>query len=257
MPNNYDTEDMQILADAAIIIGSLHGRLANLPGTPNPGSDLAGDELATPALVHPAQSATLMMANVSNCLMGAFHLLNPQNASGATSIEVLLRTALIGTSRTAFILAPDAPEVRRANATRVAHSDFHSGSRAWKVLGQFEHIIENASQAQSLFSEFRQEFPARGPGGEEQLINDMLATIEPYLRTSEDQPVLREQMLLMWHGYSAVAHANTWQLSLSQSLNEGSGAVTVGSLHTNLAILANAADFSLKLLDQRSRAPLS
>ena len=245
---------MQALARAKSTVDSLHERLADIPLPSEPGSALATDEENTPRLVHPAQSASHMMKIVSDCLVGAFRLFAPENASGVAPIEVLLRTVLIGSCRVVYILSPEDPQVRKSNAESIAHADFDSGATAWKALGDFQHTIENAAATRDLFTNWRQEFPPGRPVGEARLINGMLEAIQTYLDDPEDAPFLREQFFFMWHGYSAVAHTNTWQISLSSTSNRASTLATTGSLVNHLVALVHAADFGMNILDLRSRA---
>lgn len=253
MPIHLSPENLNRFAQAKRRVESLHGRLSDIPFPPTAGSALDIDELETPRLVHPAQSAAIMMRNVSNCLVGAMHLFNPSNASGVSPIEILLRTVLVGSCRTTYMLAPTDSVKRQRNALSIAHSDFHSGTRAWKIMGNFEHIVENGNDARARFVEWRNEFPSGRPLGEEAMINEMLAVVESHLTEPQDKSYLREVFLLIWHGYSAVAHANTWQNSLSYMENDVSTTATTGSLVHHFVTLTDVADFSISLLDSRSR----
>jgi len=253
MANHFTTTNQENLDEAIKLIDLLHVKISRASVPAQPGSDLAIDEQATIALVHPAQLASIMLANAWSCLDSAREIYQPGLNYRVTAVESLLRTALIASSRAAYMLIPDNPLERQDNATRIAHSSFSSGVRAWKVLGNFEHLIDNAAGGRTAFEGFYSSFDGKTyQGGEERLIQDMITSIVPHLQDGGDEAYLFEYLLLMWHGYSGVAHANFWQQSLSQMLIEGQRSVAIGDLTSNLLTVAQVAEFSAGLLYRRS-----
>ncbi|WP_264669799.1 hypothetical protein [Arthrobacter sp. VKM Ac-2550] len=253
MPIHTEREDLEALGEAKLLIDRLHEELAEIPWPPQAGSDLAEDEDNTPPTVHPGAMAHLMIRKAAECLVGAFHLCHPDNASGVSPVEVLLRTALIGSCRTAFLLSPDIAEERWENALILARVDAHSASQAWRVLGDFELTIQHASHARTRVQEIADGLPYGDRPGEAGLINRMIEAVLWRLPDQTDAPLLRERLLFMWHGYSGVAHANAWQTMLGHVAVPGALSTT-GSLVDHLATLANAASFGVKILGQRSRS---
>lgn len=257
MSANLDANELELLQEANQLIRTFQDRLANVPLPAEPGSDLAVDEANTLQIVHPAQSAKLLLTNVSNCLRSAIVLSTVPGIPGVSPIEILLRTALIGACRASLIVEPDDQRERRANAVDIAHADFHSANRAWSVMGSFEHTINGVSDAQSLFGEFFRQFPpGRAPvdGG---FVNKVTESLVRHYQDPLDAEFVREQMLMIWHGYSGAAHANTWQHSLSGALNGVSESLTTGPLFHHLNLLAKFADFCLTMLEQRTRVRTS
>lgn len=256
MLSRPDKEDLVRIHEAETIIQTFHDRLRNVSIPAEPGSDLALDEASTPEVVHPAQSAKIMLTNVYSCLHAALQLCKVPGFSGVAPVEVLLRTALIGSCRAALIVAPNEPAERQDNAVRIAQSDYESANKAWKVMGSFEQTIVNASGAQNLFQELRKGLPSGRPRGEERLLEDMFSVLQGGFNDPEDASFRREQMLSIWHGYSGVAHANTWQYSLTGALNGESDSVTTGPLLHHLGALAQLTDLSLSFLEQRTMTRL-
>lgn len=255
MANEFSKKNQETLDEAIKLITDLRVKISSASVPPQPGSDLANDELATIQPVHPAQMAGAMLANAWSCLDCAREIYQPGSNYRVTAVESLLRTALIASSRAAYMLIPDDPMERQDNATRIAHASFSSGLRAWNVLGDFKHLIDNASGGRDVFTELYAHFDRKQyRGGEEQLIKDMIKSIVPRLQDHGDEEYLFEYLLLMWHGYSGVAHANLWQQSLSQFLMEGEGSVAVGDLTSNLLTVAQVAEFSAGLYHWRSFA---
>ena len=254
MPIELNDADLMRLLEAEQLVRTFNHRLASVPVPAEPGSDLAVDEANTPQIVHPAQTSKLILTNVNNCLLSAITLCKAPGISGVSPVEILLRTALIGSCRAMLIVVPDDPLERQAHAVDIAHADFHSANRAWSVMGKFEHTIENASKAQTLFEGFFKEFPSGRAPADGGLIARMIKTIEGQFQDPVDGAFMREQLLTIWHGYSGVAHANTWQHSLSGMLNGASDSVTTGPLFHHLGVLARAADYSVEMLEQRTRA---
>ena len=208
----------------------------------------------TQRLVHPAQTATILLANVANCLLSAITLSKIPKVSGVAPVEILLRTALIGSCRAALIVEPEDENERRTNAYDIARADFNSAQRAWSVMGAFEHTIENARGAQVVFEEFLRDFPAGRPPSDGGFINRMTRTLARQFSDPLDAAFMREQLLMVWHGYSGVAHGNTWQHSLSGSVNGVSESTATGPLFHHMNLLAKLADFNLTMLEKRLRA---
>lgn len=259
MDNHFPGHNAENVDEAINLINKLRKKISLIPKAPEAGSDLANDEIATILPVHPAQLVSLMLANAWSCLDSAQAIYQPGSNLRITAIETLLRTALIASARAAFILIPEDPKERQDNATRVAYVSFQSGQRAWKELGNFKHLIAGAQDGKRVFGEVFEQFrEKRYPHGEERLIKDMLKLLVPYLQDAGDEDFLYEYLLLMWHGYSGVAHANHWQFSLSQYLMEGSGSIAVGDITSNLLTVAQVADYSADLyywksIDRKSR----
>lgn len=253
MPIHTEHEDLESLGESKRIIDGLHTQLADVPWPPEAGSDLAEDEENTPSTVHPAAMAHMTITKAAECLVGALHLCHPNNGSGISPVEVLLRTALIGSCRTAFLLSPDLAEERRENSLVLARVDAHSASQAWRVLGDFTLTIENADKARVQVQAIADELPSGDRPGEAGLITRMIDAVLWRLRDQAEATLLRERLLFMWHGYSGVAHSNAWQTMLGHAGSPGALATT-GSLADHLATLAHAASFGVKILDQRSRA---
>ncbi|MGH3652249.1 hypothetical protein [Glutamicibacter sp.] len=259
MTNHFPGHNPENVDEAIKLIDQLREKITLIPATPESGSDLANDEIATIPPVHPAQLVSLMLANAWSCLDSAREIYQPGSNRRITAIETLLRTALIASARAAFILIPEDPKERQDNATRVAYASFQSGQRAWNELGNFKHLIDDAQGGKRVFDDVFEYFnDKKYPRGEEKLIKDMLKLLVPYLQDSGDEDFLYEYLLLMWHGYSGVAHANHWQFSLSQHLMEGSGSIAVGDITSNLLTVAQVADYSVDLyywksIDRKSR----
>lgn len=253
MPIHTEQADIETLAESKRIINRLHTEIANIPWPPEPGSDLSKDEENTPLTVNPAAMARMMITKAAECLVGALHLCHPNNASGVSPVEVLLRTALVGSCRTAFLLSPEDASERRENSLVLARVDADSASRAWKVLGDFTLTIENADEARARVQEIVDGLPYGERPGEAGLISRMIDAVLWRLRDQAEAALLRERLLFMWHGYSGVAHANSWQTMLGHT-GAPAALATTGSLVDHLATLAHAANFGIKILDQRSRA---
>lgn len=251
MPIHTTEQDLVTLAHAAGLVEHLHEQLPD-SAVPEEGSDLAEDEENTPSMVYPAAMSRSMMGATADCLVAALHLFRPDNAAGIRPIEVLLRTSLIGASRTAFLLSPEDATERRENAVLLARIDARSADRAWSVLGDFQLTIHHASKTRDLVRALSTSLP--GPTiGEEKIIERMVEAVAWRLRKPADAGLLREQLLFMWHGYSGGAHNNFWQGVLSYQ-GEDDALATTGRLIDNFAVLALAADFGVKILDQRFRA---
>jgi hypothetical protein len=143
-----------------------------------------------------------MIKAAADCLVGAFHLCAPFNASGVTPVEVLLRTALIGSCRTAFLLSTDNADERRDNALKLARIDLRSATQAWRILGGFDLTIQNAAAAQASVQEIADAIPSGDTPGEERIIGHMIDAIRWRLSDRAEEPLLRERLPFMWHGYS-------------------------------------------------------
>lgn len=235
MPIHATEQDLMTLAQAAGLVMHLHEQLPD-SAVPEQGSDLAEDEENTPSLVHPAAMAQSMMGATADSLVAALHLFRPENAAGVRPIEVLLRTSLIGASRTAFLLSPEDATERRMNAVMLARIDVRSANRAWNVLGDFQLTIQNAARTRDLMRGVAESL--RGPViGEERIIERMVEAVAWRLREPSAAGLLREQFLFMWHGYSGGAHNNFWQATLSYQ-GEEDALWTTGSLIDNFAVLA-------------------
>lgn len=254
MSQEIDNDDFALLIEAEQIVKTLYPRLQSVSIPAEPGSDLAMDEEATPQIVHPAQTSKLLLTNVTNCLNAAITLYKLPAMSGIAPVEILLRTALIGASRAGLIVIPDDPSERQMNAQRIARADFHSANKAWEVLGDFEHTLDNADAARTPFQGFYEELNVGRPPSDSGLILRLYEITKHGFEDAVDAESVREQLLTIWHGYSGVAHGNTWPHSLSGLMNGTSDSATTGPLLQHLNILARLADYSLQLLELRSRA---
>lgn len=136
--------------------------------------------------------------------------------------QSLLRTALVGSARVAYVLLPANPDHRRDRAAAVLAQDAASGIKALQHYTQFDGLA-GVRAPEELLTQFlaqkdelrRQQAPAR----DGDIVNGMIEAIVDALEVADVNDVtvsaiLREHAHWLWNTYSGLAHGYSWPRSM-------------------------------------------
>lgn len=136
--------------------------------------------------------------------------------------QSLLRTALVGSARVAYVLLPANPDQRRDRAAAVLAQDAASGIKALQHYTQFDGLA-GVRAPEDLLTRFvaqkdelrQQQAPAR----DGDIVDGMTEAIVDALELAEinDQfgfAILRDHAHWLWNTYSGLAHAYSWPRSM-------------------------------------------
>ncbi|WP_020170831.1 hypothetical protein [Gordonia polyisoprenivorans] len=192
------------------IIASLQVQIDRPPAS---ASDVARlDEDLGDIPVKPSQSIHRGLSTAKDCLVDLSRVLGSNSSMSLSSARALMRTALMGASRAAFVLVPDDHGERRANAATVVRQEWFSLQRAMEALHPFEELKGLVPP-----EDFRADMKAksenlsRGPRmGEEKTIREMSEVAAKRLGGQDSSSVLTESLVWIWHSASGAAHAYGW-----------------------------------------------
>lgn len=138
------------------------------------------------------------------------------------TLQSLMRVAILGTARTAFVLLPTDPEKRLENAKSVIAQDCQSGIRGIQQYVEFAGMPAMAPSPE-LLEGLRQQkdelYPKGRLPGEATIIHRQTeALIEALHAAGIDKTfstdIMRDHASWLWNTYSGLAHANSWPLLL-------------------------------------------
>jgi hypothetical protein len=138
------------------------------------------------------------------------------------TLQSLLRVAILGTARTAFVLLPTDPAKRLENAKIVIAQDCQSGIRGIRQYVEFKGMPAMAPHPEVLEDLRKQKaelYPSgRLPGETTIIARQTEALIEALHAAGVDKDsstdIMRDHASWLWNTYSGMAHANSWPLLL-------------------------------------------
>lgn len=138
------------------------------------------------------------------------------------TLQSLLRVAILGTARTAFVLLPTDPTKRLENAKIVIAQDCQSGIRGIRQYVEFKGMPAMAPHPEVLEDLRKQKaelYPSgRLPGETTIIARQTEALIEALHAAGVDKDfstdIMRDHASWLWNTYSGLAHANSWPLLL-------------------------------------------
>lgn len=197
------------------VIQELMERVSRPPAA---GSDVArldsevGD---TPVTVSKSVHAGLSTA--TDCLVDIASILRrPDSILTLSSVRSLMRTALLGASRAAFVLVPEQHEDRVAAAEVVVRQEWFSLERAFDALSPFEHLpgLVPPVGFRNEMHDLAKNLPPGRRQGEERTIREMSEVVARKLsgKEIENEPpsLITEALVWIWHSGSGAAHAYGW-----------------------------------------------
>lgn len=132
--------------------------------------------------------------------------------------QALLRTALVGSARVAYVLLPPDPQVRLARAGQMLALDCGSGVKALKQFTEFQGLAamtpprqlldDLTAQRQRLAANVGQLPEGKVVAGMVEALIDSLAAADPAGEFSPE--ILRDHGQWLWNAYSGLAHAYSW-----------------------------------------------
>lgn len=156
----------------------------------------------------------------------AYFISNPV-ATTRVALHSLMRVALLGTARTAFVLLPNDPEQRLTNVKIILAQDCQSGIRALQEYAKFQDNRDIAPPPELLEGLLQQRellYPKGRVPGEGAMIKRQTEAFIQALQLAEDEQhsaeiasgpeILRNHASWLWNTYSGLAHAYTWPLML-------------------------------------------
>lgn len=175
----------------------------------------AGPLDITTSLLTALQAATGALQQIS-------YLAANQVPTSPIVFQSLLRTALVGSARVAYVLLPANPDQRRDRAAAVLAQDAASGIKALQHYTQFDGLA-GVCAPEELLTQFlaqkdelrRQQAPAR----DGDVVNGMTEAIVDALEladlSDETGPaILRDHAHWLWNTYSGLAHGYCWPRSM-------------------------------------------
>lgn len=138
------------------------------------------------------------------------------------TLQSLMRVAILGTARAAFVLLPTEPDKRLENAKIVIAQDCQSGIRGVQQYVEFKGMPAMAPQPDVLEGLQQQKvelYPnGRLPGETTIIVRQTEALIEALHAAGVDKnsstDIMRDHASWLWNTYSGLAHANSWPLLL-------------------------------------------
>lgn len=158
------------------------------------------------------------MSTATECLVDLAKALRGNDAISLSSARSLMRTALMGAGRSAFVLLPDSHDTRVEHAGVVVRQEWNSLERATDALSKFTQL-RGLVPPEEFRDEMRRKsvnLPARGNQGEERTIRRMCEVVAERMAAggySDDEvpsEVLTEGLVWIWHSASGSAHAFGW-----------------------------------------------
>ncbi len=131
-------------------------------------------------------------------------------------LQALLRTSLLGSGRVIYVLGPEGPETRLANANIVLRQDSNSLIKAYAAFEKFEYsptlrpTPEVLAPQRARFETLRAQGP---PIGEEKVLAAMSRVVEEALKRkgyAMQDGSLGERITWLFHVCSGSAHGFGW-----------------------------------------------
>lgn len=165
---------------------------------------------------------TRSLYSATRCLGPVFPML--RSPYGPLPIEVLLRTALVASAKTLFLVMPEKRETRESRMQRVYAAD--------------RSALDHATNKElKLVKEPAEEKRPQGAGESEIIRNvlDDLVRIGNCQCGAEDCPqydleAIRHRILRLWWLYSSVTHINIWHLEKTAEIAPSGDTTTTGNI---------------------------
>jgi len=156
--------------------------------------------------------------SASTALQQITHFIEHVPKIDRITLQSLMRVAILGTARTAFVLLPADPDKRLKNARTVLAQDCQSGIRGVQKYMNFNGMPGMAPSPElleDLQKQKNQLYPKGQPPGETEIINQQTeAFIEALHAAGIDRTfstdIMRDHASWLWNTYSGLAHAYSW-----------------------------------------------
>lgn len=160
--------------------------------------------------------------SANTALQQIAHFLEGTSRVDRITLQSLMRVAILGTARTAYVLLPTDPDKRLENAKIVIAQDCQSGIRGIREYVEFEGMPAMAPHPEVLEGLRKQKaelYPnGRLPGETTIIVRQTEALIEALHAAGVDKDfstdIMRDHASWLWNTYSGLAHANSWPLLL-------------------------------------------
>lgn len=171
-------------------------------------------------------NVTRNLKTATRCYQAAQFLLDPKASVGAIPIEILLRSGLLATAKTLFLLQPKKRKSREARFKQIYRADrsslAHATSRERGLLGL--EVPEDGPRPQVI--------------QESRIIRDVLDDLVAYgdcscgdeMCPQSNIEAFRHRVMLLWWAYSSVAHVNVWHLEKLSAVAPSGNTQTTGNI---------------------------
>lgn len=138
-----------------------------------------------------------------------------EGAATLISLQSGIRTALMGGSRVVFVLSPDDPATREANARIVLAQEWNSLNRALGAFEKFE-VLKAMVPPPEFVADIRERAePLRGTAKQSETATLTLVAEEIGRQLARSHPDIdertaKEAVLWIWHSASGSAHGFGW-----------------------------------------------
>jgi hypothetical protein len=244
---------------AVRIIDESVGRLRDEIGSNPPGDDSEVYRLtqALPAGPITFDHTVFSAATAArDALDQVSHILRNAVPTSPIALQALIRSAIVGSGRTAFALLPANPSERLKNAQLLVAQESTSYMRALDEYANFGKLLLMRPKEEERTASQRQNDALRGGGrprgdgavmtGAAEVIGAALAVTPNY--PDENPQLLREHAIWVWNAYSGLAHTYSWPRLMPCS---GRDRRVPGDFPGDLFMVANTAHIAMLSLQSR------